>query len=166
MFLSLSPTNLPSESFSPHTRGCSATPHMRNITGQVFPAYAGMFLPHNPSLDHLCSFPRIRGDVPGLSPGQRFGFWFSPHTRGCSEDSQRCSRRWGVFPAYAGMFLRCGVLWNPPPSFPRIRGDVPLRIFMASTLVGFSPHTRGCSEFVKLGLETPTVFPAYAGMFR
>ena len=29
----------------------------------------------------------------------------------------------------------------------------------------FSPRARGCSEFVKLGLETPMVFPACAGMF-
>ena len=50
--------------FSPRARGCShLLGHDFSILW-VFPACAGMFLLHNPSLGHLCSFPRVRGDVP------------------------------------------------------------------------------------------------------
>ena len=73
----------------------------------------------------LPSFPRIRGDVPNPEPKKLVWPKFSPHTRGCSLYLGRAGWGDGVFPAYAGMFLRAyspqlGVL-----GFPRIRGDVP-----------------------------------------
>ena len=50
-------------------------------------------------------FPRIRGDVPLHGALLHRGMSFSPHTRGCSVADQLQSGRFGVFPAYAGMFL-------------------------------------------------------------
>ena len=59
--------------------------------------------------------------------------------------------------------------WFPHHSgfvcFPRIRGDVPSSAGTARLEAGFSPHTRGCSAAMLLGLGGWTVFPAYAGMF-
>ena len=51
------------------------------------------------------------------------------------------------------------------PSFPRIRGDVPLRFLSGFTKPEFSPHTRGCSGDVRDSKADRMVFPAYAGMF-
>ena len=50
--------------FSPHTRGCS--PGEQELLEQfdVFPAYAGMFLPSLRPVGGGGGFPRIRGDVP------------------------------------------------------------------------------------------------------
>ena len=54
----------PHAKFSPHTRGCSSITEIAQAYIDVFPAYAGMFLPSR--LDRVISarFPRIRGDVP------------------------------------------------------------------------------------------------------
>ena len=51
-------------------------------------------------------------------------------------------------------------------SFPRIRGDVPEYIMAYVRDLWFSPHTRGCSYFIRDDTIVHGVFPAYAGMFR
>ena len=114
--------------FSPHTRGCSySTPTVGKTPG-VFPAYAGMFLRRRK--DHRChlGFPRIRGDVPSFfgTDGRRYKF--SPHTRGCSGHVIEVPGVGSVFPAYAGMFRSTAQLGAASPCFPRIRGDVPMRM--------------------------------------
>ena len=50
--------------------------------------------------------------------------------------------------------------------FPRIRGDVPIRHIADRGRALFSPHTRGCSPLHLEWMHLPSVFPAYAGMFR
>ena len=60
--------------FSPHTRGCSWNTVPPEYAGEVFPAYAGMFLPHSLGCDDASRFPRIRGDVPGSAVGENVGF--------------------------------------------------------------------------------------------
>ena len=50
--------------------------------------------------------------------------------------------------------------------FPRIRGDVPMFREVVWPMIGFSPHTRGCSSMMSCSTSLTTVFPAYAGMFR
>ena len=53
-----------------------------------------------------------------------------------------------------------------PPSFPRVRGDVPKYVFVGAGGAGFSPRARGCSaDWVTAAVQLG-VFPAYAGMFR
>ena len=152
--------------FSPHTRGCSRQNFVLPGPPVVFPAYAGMFLCGKNTRPLVRGFPRIRGDVPTPTAPVMGGDLFSPHTRGCSYQELRSVSRDGVFPAYAGMFRAKPIVSPTPRSFPRIRGDVPsvkssrapcrpfprirgdvpLHTFTASTLVGFSPHTRGCSQ--------------------
>ena len=75
---------IPAARFSPHTRGCSALPCPVLQALSVFPAYAGMFLVFARAQSFTTCFPRIRGDVPGLSLGEWHTPVFSPHTRGCS----------------------------------------------------------------------------------
>ena len=133
-------------SFSPHTRGCSQFSGEYYIMSQVFPAYAGMFL-----LQRIFVTPL---------------FPFSPHTRGCSPLMSFSLAPRLVFPAYAGMFLRSLPTSVHGQSFPRIRGDVPLRHRRHLRTLEFSPHTRGCSWINSELIITAKVFPAYAGMFR
>ena len=153
------------ETFSPHTRGCSFHLFTTIRKAPVFPAYAGMFRYRKRKKIFEGRFPRIRGDVPwALAPGQNSS-WFSPHTRGCSW-WLRCARPLGcVFPAYAGMFLYPPLKLLTQGGFPRIRGDVPGNPKPTSTTRRFSPHTRGCSRSQWRTKRGEVVFPAYAGMF-
>ena len=50
--------------------------------------------------------------------------------------------------------------------FPRIRGDVPVYEQHIDRILGFSPHTRGCSVSADSDNWWVAVFSAYAGMFR
>ena len=134
------------DSFSPHTRGCSASTHREDPSCLVFPAYAGMFRLVTGGESTPRSFPRIRGDVPGASI-----------TAGATTR---------VFPAYAGMFRRKPTFLCLQHGFPRIRGDVPPPRSISQSEMSFSPHTRGCSSMCHLARSTGSVFPAYAGMFR
>ena len=151
--------------FSPHTRGCSAHDIVRALFDHVFPAYAGMFRAYIDAAGLVGGFPRIRGDVPHILPTMRPTTWFSPHTRGCSRDLEIASFIQDVFPAYAGMFLQVTREKIAPRRFPRIRGDVPAAEVAANARGMFSPHTRGCSEWLPGSPTRRGVFPAYAGMF-
>ena len=151
--------------FSPHTRGCSSSERFARHTGQVFPAYAGMFRGASWAGSTAPCFPRIRGDVPYTPPQTPVNPKFSPHTRGCSYQNQAPATIEGVFPAYAGMFPPCAPRGLPPSGFPRIRGDVPVGSEIINSAFGFSPHTRGCSWWSGHIANDSEVFPAYAGMF-
>ena len=166
MFLPVAPSSACCLRFSPHTRGCSLCDLGDHRNQHVFPAYAGMF-PVRPrrSPESAC-FPRIRGDVATPRPRHHPLDMFSPHTRGCSVYQGVQSRFPGVFPAYAGMFLSRARRIIVSSSFPRIRGDVPRLPPLVKITASFSPHTRGCSQVMRIGKEFGGVFPAYAGMFR
>ena len=112
-------------SFSPRMRGCSARDFRGNMTGSVFPAYAGMF-PLNLSLNlKPPCFPRVCGDVPLVSLLPLALPRFSPRMRGCSDLRTLIVPCSLVFPAYAGMFRLTYGMQNPCKSFPRVCGDVP-----------------------------------------
>ena len=151
--------------FSPHTRGCSANPQHCPRSLSVFPAYAGMFLIAQLVEPLSTSFPRIRGDVPDALSSSGYLCGFSPHTRGCSFGENLWLLRERVFPAYAGMFRSSRSRPDPRQRFPRIRGDVPIRLCVRVTGCRFSPHTRGCSPPPLAPQSAQQVFPAYAGMF-
>ena len=90
-------------------------------------------------------FPRVRGDVPVLTPGVGGLGEFSPRARGCSGAFVFQTDFSIVFPACAGMFLNIDATATQAWCFPRVRGDVP-DLFMA-------------------GVDVDAVFPACAGMF-
>ena len=71
-----------------------------------------------------------------------------------------------VFPACAGMFLHLAAGCKTPTRFPRVRGDVPLRVRRDHIEEKFSPRARGCSASVCFAGAEAGVFPACAGMFR
>ena len=132
----------------------------------VFPAHAGMFLIFKIAPWIGASFPRARGDVPSGLKHRLYHDRFSPRTRGCSASFTDMGVFSSVFPAHAGMFLMDTDNQTQLKSFPRARGDVPLRPGRRRVPAAFSPRTRGCSGCVGFRGQFLLVFPAHAGMFR
>ena len=154
-----------STGFSPRARGCSGgVPHLCHII-EVFPACAGMFLETPCSKWYLIGFPRVRGDVPTARARQWGSIQFSPRARGCSSSRNTPSPPTPVFPACAGMFRRYAVLRSRLGGFPRVRGDVPPRVYQTRQHDKFSPRARGCSHLSVVSAVDNRVFPACAGMF-
>ena len=115
--------------FSPRMRGCSSGRSLAHQQVRVFPAYAGMFLTTGVTALWPLRFPRVCGDVPWIPPVNNWTSWFSPRMRGCSPGFPSNLFGLGVFPAYAGMFLPGASLRRRAPRFPRIREDVPKKIW-------------------------------------
>ena len=115
------------ESFSPRARGCSYSLCPSKVSVVVFPACAGMFRKKKISFSKDSGFPRVRGDVPSRPARSPACLAFSPRARGCSSALNPENRPHSVFPACAGMFPPQKNAPRPPRSFPRVRGDVPLR---------------------------------------
>ena len=129
---------------SPHTRGCfSYAPSPRTCT-RVFPAYAGVFLPHRAVFPLPSSLPRIRGGVSRKNQCGSCAKASSPHTRGCFRSVLQDDLRQGVFPAYAGVFLSRSKPVVFRGRLPRIRGGVSGDLDDFEILPESSPHTRGC----------------------
>mgnify|MGYP000946697641 CR=1 FL=1 len=152
-------------SFSPHARGCSGYHGMKHQDSSVFPACAGMFLTGEEHTATTPSFPRMRGDVPGVSGQLPDVSGFSPHARGCSWYASASRHPLRVFPTCAGMFLWEATALAEVLSFPRMRGDVPPLGLRQLFSKRFSPHARGCSPAPGRWNPTGLVFPACAGMF-
>ena len=111
-------------------------------------------------------FPRVCGDVPLQAIAATSRCVFSPRMRGCSVVTNDVDEEYGVFPAYAGMFLRLSALKGGQNSFPRVCGDVPFAGLQRIHPHAFSPRMRGCSGAQPGRMAHTHVFPAYAGMFR
>ena len=94
----------------------------------------------------VSSFPRVRGDVPGMGIPVYMASKFSPRARGCSLITEDLPYEDGVFPACAGMFPPTSCPTSFSSGFPRVRGDVPVGTWLSE------------------GWEN--VFPACAGMFH
>ena len=152
--------------FSPRARGCSFSITKSDFEALVFPACAGMFPLRVVMWKLSHCFPRVRGDVPFLSPNPILRHLFSPRARGCSQAAQGVQWRQSVFPACAGMFLFAFRLEIVLGCFPRVRGDVPTPPPKLCLGTRFSPRARGCSDQVLPMIEHGRVFPACAGMFR
>ena len=91
--------------------------------------------------------------------------WFSPRMRGCFHLILFSFYRAVVFPAYAGMFPPEASNRKQKKRFPRVCGDVSLRIASIILQDEFSPRMRGCFQAVLNKEIYAQVFPAYAGMF-
>ena len=63
------------------------------------------------------------------------------------------------------MFRALATSRAPTPSFPRVRGDVPLTYPLWLDGIEFSPRARGCSSPSTATPRALKVFPACAGMF-
>ena len=90
----------------------------------VFPAYAGVFLPHTARGGVLIGLPRIRGGVSKKQQAALQKAPSSPHTRGCFRGDHHKGHRIRVFPAYAGVFRLMEQGRSSDARLPRIRGGV------------------------------------------
>ena len=96
---------VPCNSSSPHMRGCFRQGMAPSRISDVFPAYAGVFLPEWGRVPRVDSLPRICGGVSIQVFLQVRYFKSSPHMRGCFCFPVSRSLSGFVFPAYAGVFL-------------------------------------------------------------
>ena len=151
--------------FSPRARGCSSNDSSNARWCAVFPACAGMFPDNFSTPPPSYRFPRVRGDVPGVTDSVVDKIKFSPRARGCSAARIRVLPGCGVFPACAGMFPAGTALRLNPCRFPRVRGDVPNALARQQQARLFSPRARGCSLHDDHPFCVCVVFPACAGMF-
>ena len=92
-------------------------------------------------------------------------FALSPRMRGCFPGYANQHPTRVAFPAYAGMFLVCGLVKVVLTCFPRVCGDVSKEIYAQGTADELSPRMRGCFRNHRLFLAFVRAFPAYAGMF-
>ena len=64
-------------------RGCFYEAHEESSHEKAFPAYAGMFLSTAACISIRRSFPRVCGDVSGISGVNNWSDKLSPRMRGC-----------------------------------------------------------------------------------
>ena len=134
-------------------------------TACVFPASAGVFLSRNRCIQLYDSIPRIRGGVSCMSTRSGMLRQYSPHPRGCFQDTGVKPKAGDVFPASAGVFLRRARQESSLRSIPRIRGGVSSLSDCTLPNNRYSPHPRGCFFYHTDRHKMDTVFPASAGVF-
>ena len=130
---------------SPRMRGCFHFGVCWLVSGDAFPAYAGMFLPVRLFGRPLRRFPRVCGDVSKEIYAQGTADELSPRMRGCFSAS-----------VFSDSF---------DSSFPRVCGDVSRRRAVVRLHFGLSPRMRGCFLLLLRSDSRILAFPAYAGMF-
>ena len=156
----------PARSFPPHTRGSTVGKHDKPVSAVVSPAYAGIDLLGGFSKGSEGSFPRIRGDRPGVGALLLLLLVFPPHTRGSTVSLTPRSGLIGVSPAYAGIDRSSKRSWRGSGRFPRIRGDRPHGPEGTIAPAPFPPHTRGSTARAAAPGGARAVSPAYAGIDR
>ena len=153
--------------FPPHARGWTPLRYVEVVSVIVSPVRAGM----DPALsvnDYLdIRFPRTRGDGPAIQARTSEYLEFPPHARGWTLEVGAIAGRLLVSPARAGMDPYAAVSMNQMTSFPRTRGDGPLRKITSPRPRPFPPHARHARGWTAGRLARPQghpVSPARAGM--
>ncbi len=108
--------------------------------------------------------PRASGDGPRGSDKGYSVARYSPRKRGWSRLFDGTSSQWQVFPAQAGMVLRATDEIVMQRSIPRASGDGPEHNAGRHPKGRYSPRKRGWSQSRHNPPQSPTVFPAQAGM--
>ncbi len=152
--------------WSPPTRGCSVLVVRQGIDPVVVPADAGVFREVGEQQLQRQRGPRRRGGVPCRGRAVRRRTWWSPPTRGCSDQACTSARRRCVVPADAGVFRLPTARRLHAVRGPRRRGGVPAGASDPEPTPPWSPPTRGCSDIAKPRRSGAGVVPADAGVFR
>jgi len=151
---------------SPPARGCSRATSMTSADTAVVPARAGVFRCGGGFGSGSRGRPRPRGGVPTSWSAPVTESSSSPPARGCSAPPPPCSRRRGVVPARAGVFLPSTPITPMRGCRPRPRGGVPLYAGGLGSNSRSSPPARGCSGSSPGGGCGGWVVPTRAGVFR
>ena len=151
---------------SPHTRGWTLAPDLRDGVVAGFPAHAGMDPAADAGRPMPPGLPRTRGDGPSAGAPPAVAPPASPHTRGWTRARAAARPTRAGFPAHAGMdpFHSFGPV--QPHGLPRTRGDGPATPARRARPRPASPHTRGWTRADRRLGGAIEGFPAHAGMDR
>ena len=140
-----------------------------NVTGASSPHPRGSSPPPPPPRQRRRALsggrPRTRGGLPkngARSPNEGRS---SPHPRGSSQQVGRSPRPRRVVPAPAGVFRGRRPVGGVPRCRPRTRGGLPPLPAASPKGRASSPHPRGSSVRVAVGVHPEDVVPAPAGVF-
>ena len=149
---------------SPHARGSTRQGVIRCRSVKGFPACAGIDLHIYDSDRRLARLPRMRGDRPHLTVFLPHSHMASPHARGSTQSSPVPGEDALGFPACAGIDLINKGLPHIQQGLPRMRGDRPDAPARGGSGDEASPHARGSTRAIALGVPRRTGFPACAGI--
>ena len=99
----------------------------------IIPAYAGSTCAERSAPILMTDHPRIRGEHNRQPPGRRPTPGSSPHTRGARHERPRGRRHRRIIPAYAGSTWCRWCAIRPVRDHPRIRGEHPPPVQVASS---------------------------------
>jgi len=149
---------------TPHARG--STPRTRlclcGYTG--YPACAGIDLTYASPHLQTARLPRMRGDRPSRPSSPRPRHTATPHARGSTRDVTPLSRPCHGYPACAGIDPRRRQREQQEEWLPRMRGDRPISLAVASAFSAATPHARGSTWFVVRVVGFGRGYPACAGI--
>ena len=129
---------------SPPRRGCFLVGTWPGLSCAVFPASAGVFPCHQSDSRSGICLPRLGGGVSRSSQAARFDTQSSPPRRGCFRRMDRSFLCVFVFPASAGVFLRCPDPESDQWCFPRLGGGFSKEMLVQHVFDSYSPSRRGC----------------------
>ena len=130
-----------SSAASPHTRGWTPGLEAPRVSGQGFPAHAGMDPIIRTVSNRTLRLPRTRGDGPWKQAAGFLAGGASPHTRGWTVGGDARTTGHRGFPAHAGMDPSPCRADRPAPRLPRTRGDGPFALACtAGAAAGFPAH--------------------------
>ena len=109
----------------PHARGCTPFGAPERQPPAASPARAGMYPSSPRGRRPANSFPRTRGDVPGVRYLRSNDTPLPPHARGCTFGRRRPTQADGASPARAGMY--------------------PIEDGVGGAAHRLPPHARGCT---------------------
>ena len=132
--------------FTPHARGSTCQDYRYPPPPRVYPACAGIDRNSACPLPPRSGFPRMRGDRPSLTNGERLTKTFTPHARGSTLLCLLRTLRRIVYPACAGIDPFLSLFFTLSLFLPRMRGDRPLWYNGIEQRNRFTPHARGSTQ--------------------
>jgi len=110
---------------TPHARGSTFVQFFFTASEYVYPACAGIHPVVVASQFVVYCLPRMRGDPPFVELYQASFEVSTPHARGSTVMMSNSSAATVVYPACAGIHLRCRRAKTSARGLPRMRGDPP-----------------------------------------
>ena len=148
---------------SPHARGTRRWWCPRHRMLGIIPACAGNTRGLGGWLSAHRDHPRMRGEHPESSHGNRRRIGSSPHARGTRRRDGPVRDFGGIIPACAGNTYLNGKRVPLGGDHPRMRGEHPSWFQMPEPRVGSSPHARGTLIAAVDDRAVVGIIPACAG---
>jgi len=149
---------------TPHARGstCVSSKAVPPLHG--YPACAGIDPAYPPVLVRIYGLPRMRGDRPDVRISAFTDGEATPHARGSTFAPLITPPQAYGYPACAGIDPRRRQREQQEEWLPRMRGDRPISLAVASAFSAATPHARGSTWFVVRVVGFGRGYPACAGI--